>query len=115
MFTNRGFTILEILIALAILAVGVVGVAKMQVLNILGTSFNKDSTKATSLAQRAIEEFKNVPFGVTPTICGTTVDNMSITCSVSSNGTAPNRYNDITVNVSWNSKDTSIFTIISER
>jgi hypothetical protein len=86
----------------------------MQVFSIKGTAFNKESTKATAIAQRVIEEFKNSSFGTSPSACGTTVDNMSVTCSVSTNGTAPNRHNDIMVNVSWSAKNISLFTIISE-
>jgi prepilin-type N-terminal cleavage/methylation domain-containing protein len=113
--TNKGFTILEILVALAIFAIGILGLAKMQVLSITGTSFNKDATKATAIAQRVIEEFKNASFGTSSSKCGATVDSMSVACSVSTNGTTPNRYNDITVTVSWNNKNISLFTIISER
>lgn len=115
LLTDKGFTILEILVALAILAIGILGLAKMQILSITGTSFNKDSTKAMTIAQRAIEQFKNASFGANLSMCGTTVENMNVICFVSTNGTAPYRYNDITVNVSWNGKNISLFTIISER
>ena len=113
--TNKGFTILEILVALATLAIGILGLAKMQVLSIAGTSFNQESTKATAIAQRVIEGFKSTSFGTNPSMCGTTLENMSVACSVSTNGTTPNRYNDITVNVSWSDKNISLFTIVSER
>jgi Tfp pilus assembly protein PilV len=113
--TNKGLTILEILVALATLAIGVLGLAKMQILSITGTSFNQDSTKATAIAQRVIEEFKSTSFGTNPSTCGTTVEHMNVACSVSTNGTTPNRYNDITVNVSWSDKNIALFTIISER
>jgi type IV pilus assembly protein PilV len=113
--TNKGFTILETLVALAILALGILGLAKMQVLSITGTSFNKDSTRATAVAQRVIEEFKKASFGTSPSTCGATVQSMSVACSVSTNGITPNRYNDITVTVSWSNKNISLFTIISER
>jgi prepilin-type N-terminal cleavage/methylation domain-containing protein len=113
--SNKGFTLLEILVVLAILAVGILGLTKMQIFSIKGTAFNKDSTKAIATAQRIIEGFKNSSFGTSPSACSTTVDNMSVTCSVSTNGTVPNRYNDITVNVSWSGKNISLFTIVSER
>jgi type IV pilus assembly protein PilV len=113
--TNKGFTILEILVALAIFAIGILGLSKMQVLSITGTAFNKDSTKATAIARTVIEEFKNSSFEARSSKCGTTVEDMSVACSVSTNGTIPDRYNDTTVTVSWNDKNISLFTIISER
>jgi type IV pilus assembly protein PilV len=112
---SRGFTIIEVLVVLAILAVGILGLTKMQIFSIKGAVFNKDSTKATAIAQGVLEEFKSSTFGTTSSTCGTTVDNMSVSCSISTNGTAPNRYSDIMVNVTWSGKNISLFTIISER
>ncbi len=112
---NKGFTINEILVALAVLAIGILGLAKMHIISITGISFNKDATKATAIAQRVIEEFKDLSFGTYPGSCGNTVESMSVTCSIFTDGVTPNRYNDVTVNVSWNGKNVSLFTIISER
>jgi len=52
---SRGFTFIEILVALVIFALGALVFAHMQILNIRGSSFGKDSVKATVVAQKQIE------------------------------------------------------------
>ena len=115
MLTHKGFTIVEILVALATLAIGILGLAKMQILSITGTSFNQDSTKAVAIAQMVLEEFKSISFGTQPGTCGTTVQQMSVACSGSTNGTTPNRFIDIKVDISWSNKNITLCTIVSER
>jgi type IV pilus modification protein PilV len=58
-FTERGFTLLEILIAVSIFAIGVLAVASMQVSAIRGNRLGSEVTQATILAQDKLEELKN--------------------------------------------------------
>ncbi len=53
---QRGFSLIEILIAITVFAIGILAVGKMQIAAIKGNSFANDLTKATTLAQDRMEE-----------------------------------------------------------
>jgi len=57
--SNRGFTIIELVFAIAILIIGVLGAAMMQVSAIKGNKMGNEITTATFLAQDKLEEIKN--------------------------------------------------------
>jgi type IV pilus assembly protein PilV len=52
---ENGFTLLEILVAISLLAIGLLAVASMQVMAIRGNSFSGGTTEATKLAMDRIE------------------------------------------------------------
>lgn len=54
-----GFTLLEVLIAVSIFAIGILAVATMQISAIHGNRLGNEFTQAISLAQMKIEELKN--------------------------------------------------------
>ena len=56
---ESGFTIIEMLIALAILAVGMMAIGRMQILAVRNTTNGNTTTQATMLAQAKMEEIKN--------------------------------------------------------
>ena len=56
---ESGFSIIEMLIALAILAVGMLAVARMQLATVKNTTIGNLTTEATMLAQAKMEEIKN--------------------------------------------------------
>jgi prepilin-type N-terminal cleavage/methylation domain-containing protein len=56
MKSQSGFSILELLIALSILTVGLLGVASMQVSGIRGNYFSANTTTALTLAEEKMEE-----------------------------------------------------------
>jgi len=56
MKSQRGFTILELLIAISILTVGLLGVASMQVSGIRGNYFSANTTIGLTLAEEKMEE-----------------------------------------------------------
>lgn len=58
-FTEKGFTLIEILIAISIFAIGVLAVASMQISAIRGNRLGNEVTQATFLAQDKLEELKN--------------------------------------------------------
>lgn len=60
--SQRGFSLMEVLIALVILAVGLLGVTGMQITGIGGNHFSGNLTQATVLAQNKLEELKHLPY-----------------------------------------------------
>ena len=57
MFVNQsGFTLLEVLIAISILTVGLLGVAQMQIMGIQGNYFSGNTTAALTLAEEKMED-----------------------------------------------------------
>jgi type IV pilus assembly protein PilV len=56
-FGNQsGFTLLEVLIAISILTVGLLGVAQMQIMGIRGNYFSGNTTTALTLAEEKMED-----------------------------------------------------------
>ena len=53
---EKGFSLIEILIAITVFAIGILAVGKMQIAAIKGNSFANDLTKATTLAQDRMEK-----------------------------------------------------------
>ena len=114
---SEGFTVLEVLVTIAVLALAVLVLTKMQILSIRGSGFNKESTAAVLLAQRVIEDCKGAAFGTMPQSCSVPSDEMTVTCSAETTGNAPYRSNDIKVKVSWGQpkNQISLATTIAER
>ncbi len=104
------------LVTIAIFAVGILALTKMQLLSVRGTGFNREATAATVLAQKAIEDFKSSPFGTTPAVCGMTQNGMTVACAMSVSGVSPYRYCEIMVTISWGipAKQISVSTGIAE-
>lgn len=61
-FNEKGFSLLEVLIALVILALGLLALGNMQVMGIGGNASGQKMTTATTLAQDALEGMTNVPY-----------------------------------------------------
>lgn len=57
---EKGFTIIEVLIGLIILAFGLLAIAGMQVTSIKGNFFSRNMTEASILAQDRLEVLKNL-------------------------------------------------------
>ena len=59
---QKGFSLIEILIAIAIFAFGILAVAAMQIKAIQGNSFAGGMTEATNIAQNKLEELIALPY-----------------------------------------------------
>jgi type IV pilus assembly protein PilV len=59
---SRGFTLMEVLIALAIFAIGILGVAKMQLSAISGNSSSRGWTEAATIGQQQMEILMSLPY-----------------------------------------------------
>lgn len=62
---TKGFTLIEVLIGLVILAIGILAIAGMQIVSIKGNFFSSNLTQATVLGQEKLEELKNIPYSST--------------------------------------------------
>jgi len=59
---QNGFTLIEVMTAMAIFAIGILGVAKMQLLAIEGNSNARGLTEASNLAQNKMEELISLAY-----------------------------------------------------
>jgi type IV pilus assembly protein PilV len=59
---QKGFSLIEILIAMTIFAIGVLALAQMQVTAIRGNAFSSTTTDGTTLAQDRIERLMTTPY-----------------------------------------------------
>ncbi len=59
---NKGLTLVEVLVAIVILAVGLLGVALMQYVAIGGNAFGREMQIATELGQERLEMFKSTDY-----------------------------------------------------
>jgi prepilin-type N-terminal cleavage/methylation domain-containing protein len=57
---NRGFTLIEILIAVAIFSIGILAVAKLQLWNVKNNTTGNITTMATMLGRAQLEDLKGV-------------------------------------------------------
>ncbi len=60
-FKEKGFSLIEVLIGLIILAIGILAVAGMQITSIGGASFSNNITQASVIAQDRLEFLKGWP------------------------------------------------------
>ena len=63
---QEGFTILEVMVAISILAFGLLGAASMQTAALRGNYFADSITEATDWAQDQIETFRSLSFPTDP-------------------------------------------------
>jgi len=59
---SQGFTLIEVMIALVVLAVGLLALGTMQIVSIRANAFSSEMTYSTMLAQRQLETLKNLSF-----------------------------------------------------
>lgn len=59
---QKGLTLVEVLVAVTILTIGLLGVALMQVMSITGNTFSKEMEVATGLSQDMMERLKGMDY-----------------------------------------------------
>lgn len=101
----KGFTLLEVLIAIVVLSVALLGMASLTGSIIGYNQFADQVTKATTLAQDKLEELKNTSYS-NITDGSDTESIYTRTCTVASDSPAANM-KTITVTVTWNWKGTA--------
>jgi len=63
-----GFTLIEVMIALVILAVGLLALMTMQIVSIRANAFSSEMTYASMLAQSRLEQIRNMSYDSVQTI-----------------------------------------------
>jgi prepilin-type N-terminal cleavage/methylation domain-containing protein len=63
---KRGFTLIEVMIGMIILAVAVLAIAGMQIASITGNAFSQNLTQASILAQNRMEVLRSLDFETDP-------------------------------------------------
>lgn len=74
---DNGFTLIEVLIAIVILSVGLLGMASLTVGIINGNKFSNDMTTATTLAQDKMEDVRRQGYSGTPATTTTDTEDYS--------------------------------------
>jgi prepilin-type N-terminal cleavage/methylation domain-containing protein len=67
---RAGFTLIEVLIALVVLSVALVGLIPMLIHTIRGNTFGRTATEAATYSQDALEELRRAPFADLVAQCG---------------------------------------------
>ena len=104
---DKGFTLIEVMISMVILAVGVLGLAPLMVLSIYSNTYSQDLTRATAVAQDRIEQLKNqgnfggMPYTETTNGIDGTYNRTIRVDDTSTDGTVPAGVYRIKVTISW--------------
>lgn len=105
---EKGFTIIEVLIAIVIFSVGVLAVAKMQIHALDANKKAFDQTEATMWASNQAETIVSQPFASTPLLAGDygpafadPANRYSLTWKITNNGLTTKT---IAITVSWTEK-----------
>jgi type IV pilus assembly protein PilV len=105
--TDGGFTLMELLIALTILSVGLLGVATMQIRSLQVSSYAGDMTAGTTLAQDKLEDLLTQDYTTSALLnAGTTVETSGVftITTTTVDGTPVPNTKTITVVVNWNDR-----------
>ena len=103
-FGIKGFTLIEVLIGLVILAIGILAIAGLQITSLVGTTFSSNLTQASVLAQDRLEFLKGLSLNDTRLDTGTYNDPPDIGIfkrSYSANRNPNPNFVTITYTVSW--------------
>ena len=100
---NAGFTLVESMLTLAIMSVGLLALAGLQITALRGNALSRSMTTAVSIAEQRLEQLKNTPYSDIQAEAATqvTASNLHFTRQVTvTNGPLPNT-KSVSVLVSW--------------
>ena len=100
---NAGFTLVESMLTLAIMSVGLLALAGLQITALRGNALSRSMTTAVSIAEQRLEQLKNTPYTSIQAEAATqvTASNLHFTRQVTvTNGPLPNT-KSVSVLVSW--------------
>ncbi len=103
LFQNKGFTLMEVMIAIVVLSVALLALAGLQIVSIRGNSFGNHMTEAITMAKDMMEEMKNKEWeqiqGSTDDPLGASGITYHRVCTVVTESSGIKR---VTVEVTWN-------------
>ncbi len=104
--SQTGFTILEVMIAMAIFAIGILGIAKLYIKSQTGNTSARTITQGTTYAQDRIERLMSLPYDSiatnTATVTGASSnETYNISWTVTNNEPVTNT-KQIALTVTWN-------------
>jgi len=100
---NAGFTLVESMLTLAIMSVGLLALAGLQITALRGNALSRSMTTAVSIAEQRLEQLKNTPYSDIQAEAATqvTASNLHFTRQVTvTNGPLP-KTKSVSVLVSW--------------
>lgn len=113
---DRGFSLLEVLIAMSIMSVGLLALAQMQVAAMKANRSTTVRTDAVTVGQEAMERVINSPFGDLGDLGGSEVVERNkvqytVNTTIGSGITGLAQSAEVTVVVSWNDGRAHAFTL----
>lgn len=98
---ENGFTLIEVLIALGIFAIGILGISSMQIYSVQGNSNAWEFTESTHFASDNLESLMRLDYDDPGLVNGTaTQGKYTISWTITDNDPVPN-VRKITMNVTW--------------
>ncbi|MDM8516886.1 prepilin-type N-terminal cleavage/methylation domain-containing protein [Desulfobacterales bacterium HSG16] len=85
---QSGFTLIELMISMFILAIGLLAMANLQIAAINGNAFARNATEMDAVAQRTLEHFYSLPYASLSDGCSTDPANLP-------GGVLPDRVDEI--------------------
>ncbi len=110
---DKGFTLIEVIIAISILTIGMLAVGAMQGAALRGDTFAYNRTNASTLAQDELEKLMSLPYNNMASGNRTT-GNYNITWTVTNDAPVPST-STITVTVTYSFSITPIVTLTATR
>ncbi len=117
---NAGFTLVESMLTLAIMSMGLLALAGLQITALRGNALSRRMTTAVSIAEQRLEQLKNTSYTniQAEAVAQVTASNLHFTRQVTvTNGPLPNT-KSVSVLVSWQDQATThtlpIATIIGQ-
>ena len=109
---KSGFTLMEVLVAMLLLTIGLLGVANLTIGVIKGNSYSKNVTTATVVAQQQIEQAQRIGYTNANSLAGTATVSMggmsfTRTTTVTDSSPAANM-KTVTVSAAWTTGNNSV-------
>jgi len=112
---ESGFTLLEVIISMTLLAIGMLALGALQAASVRGNGFAMNNTEGTALIEKKIEEYQATPWASLPSGNTTVVENnvgqggRYTRTSVFQDNTPITNTKTVTVSVAWKDKASHSF------